>query len=272
MSFITSPGVIVPPLTAGGVAYGTGSQAKMNSAGTTGQVLKSAGAGVPIWGASVTSIPVTVPEGGTSLTTLTANNVILGNGASAPTFVAPGTSGNLLTSNGTTWASTAATAAGLTLGTQITLSGTSALFTGIPANTKLIYLSIKNATYTAPNIDPSYLIKLGTSSGLQTGYYEMSGLITTGGGAFEIQVFSENQHILISSATLTNSTQVSGSIVFTLMNSSTNVFSFQGVIGGNNNKTIVIGGISTLPSALTQLSFQLASSTFSGGVVNISYM
>jgi len=48
-----------------------------------------------------------VANGGTSLTTLTANNVILGNGTSAPTFVAPSTSGNLLTSNGTTWASTA---------------------------------------------------------------------------------------------------------------------------------------------------------------------
>ena len=53
MSFITSPGVIVPPLTAGGVAYGTGSQAKVNSAGTAGQVLTSAGAGVPIWAAAV---------------------------------------------------------------------------------------------------------------------------------------------------------------------------------------------------------------------------
>jgi microcystin-dependent protein len=48
-----------------------------------------------------------VANGGTSLTTLTANNVILGNGTSAPTFVAPSTSGNLLTSNGTIWASTA---------------------------------------------------------------------------------------------------------------------------------------------------------------------
>jgi len=48
-----------------------------------------------------------VANGGTSLTTLTANNVILGNGTSAPTFVAPSTSGNLLTSNGTTWQSTA---------------------------------------------------------------------------------------------------------------------------------------------------------------------
>jgi hypothetical protein len=48
---------------------------------------------------------VAVANGGTGLTTLTANNVMLGNGASTPTFVAPGTSGNVLTSNGTTWTS-----------------------------------------------------------------------------------------------------------------------------------------------------------------------
>ncbi len=49
---------------------------------------------------------VAVASGGTGLGTLTANNVILGNGTSTPTFVAPGSSGNLLTSNGTTWQST----------------------------------------------------------------------------------------------------------------------------------------------------------------------
>jgi len=48
-----------------------------------------------------------VSSGGTGAYTLTANNVILGNGTSAVQFVAPGTSGNLLTSNGTTWASAA---------------------------------------------------------------------------------------------------------------------------------------------------------------------
>lgn len=53
---------------------------------------------------------LTVANGGTSLATLTANNVILGNGTSAPLFVAPGTSGNVLTSNGTTWTSAANTA------------------------------------------------------------------------------------------------------------------------------------------------------------------
>jgi hypothetical protein len=46
-----------------------------------------------------------VANGGTGATTLTANNVLLGNGTSAVQFVAPGTSGNVLTSNGTTWTS-----------------------------------------------------------------------------------------------------------------------------------------------------------------------
>ena len=45
--------------------------------------------------------------GGTGSTTLTANNVLLGNGTSALQVVAPGTSGNVLTSNGTTWTSAA---------------------------------------------------------------------------------------------------------------------------------------------------------------------
>jgi len=48
-----------------------------------------------------------VANGGTGATSLTANNVLLGNGTSAPLEVAPGTSGNVLTSNGTTWQSAA---------------------------------------------------------------------------------------------------------------------------------------------------------------------
>ena len=63
-----------------------------------------------------------VASGGTSLTTLTANNVILGNGTSAPTFVAPSTNGNVLTSNGTTWQSTAPAASGATKGQAIAFS------------------------------------------------------------------------------------------------------------------------------------------------------
>jgi hypothetical protein len=50
---------------------------------------------------------LSVAQGGTGSTSLTANNVLLGNGTSALQKVAPGTSGNVLTSNGTTWTSTA---------------------------------------------------------------------------------------------------------------------------------------------------------------------
>lgn len=64
---------------------------------------KNAGGTVKLLAANITP----VANGGTGQTSLTANNVILGNGTSAVQFVAPGTNGNVLTSNGTTWQSTA---------------------------------------------------------------------------------------------------------------------------------------------------------------------
>jgi hypothetical protein len=71
-------------------------------------------AGKSMWvynnGTNVVEITTHTPvsSGGTGAYTLTANNVIIGNGTSAVGFVAPSTSGNLLTSNGTTWTSAAA--------------------------------------------------------------------------------------------------------------------------------------------------------------------
>lgn len=53
-----------------------------------------------------------VANGGTGASTLAANNVILGNGTSTVQGVAPGASGNVLTSDGTTWNSSPPAAAG----------------------------------------------------------------------------------------------------------------------------------------------------------------
>ena len=70
---------------------------------------------------------LTVANGGTGLGTLTANNVILGNGTSTPSFVAPGASGNLLTSNGTTWqSSTPAASSSMPTGALMPYAGASA--------------------------------------------------------------------------------------------------------------------------------------------------
>ena len=88
--------------------------ALFNAAGTGTSVGLNVGAGktavvagtLTLNGTINGSAAVGVANGGTGATTLTANNVLLGNGTSAPLFVAPGTNGNVLTSNGTTWAST----------------------------------------------------------------------------------------------------------------------------------------------------------------------
>ena len=64
---------------------------------------------------------LTVASGGTGATSLTSNNVVLGNGTSAVQFVAPGDNGNILTSNGTTWTS-AAPAPSFTTGKAIAMA------------------------------------------------------------------------------------------------------------------------------------------------------
>jgi len=97
-----------------------------------------------------------VDQGGTGLATLTANNVILGNGTSAPTFVAPGTTGNLLTSNGTTWASTAAPTAFVT-GMILMWSGTIAT---IPSGFLLC-----NGSNSTPDLRDRFIIGATADSG-----------------------------------------------------------------------------------------------------------
>ena len=84
-----------------------------------------------------TNAAVTVAQGGTGLATLTDKNVILGAGTATPTFVAPSTSGNVLTSNGTTW-------------TSATPSG------GLPA------VVSKTTTYTALTTDDTIIASSGT--------------------------------------------------------------------------------------------------------------
>lgn len=79
-----------------------------------------------------------VANGGTGAATQSLNNVLLGNGTGAFQNIAPSTSGNVLTSNGTTWSSTAPAAGsgtsssrsitqaahGLAVGNAVYLNGT----------------------------------------------------------------------------------------------------------------------------------------------------
>jgi hypothetical protein len=76
------------------------------SAGTTGFTPSTA-----TTGAVTLSGTLAVGNGGTGLTSLPVNELVVGAAGSTPTGIAPSTSGNVLTSNGTTWASSPAAGA-----------------------------------------------------------------------------------------------------------------------------------------------------------------
>jgi len=59
---------------------------------------------------------ITATYGGTGRDTLTANSLLAGNGTGTVNLIAPGTSGQVLTSNGTTWSSQALPPGGQYLG------------------------------------------------------------------------------------------------------------------------------------------------------------
>jgi len=126
-----------PITTAGDLIVGNGSNSAtrlgigangtiLTSNGTTATWVAAAPTGVTSFSAGTTGFTpstgttgavtlagtLAVTNGGTGATTLTTNNVILGNGTSAVQFVAPGTAGNVLTSNGTTWVSQAPSSGG----------------------------------------------------------------------------------------------------------------------------------------------------------------
>ena len=84
----------------------TATTATITIPATTGTFITTGDTGTVT--SAMISGPLTVAVGGTGAASFTANNVLLGNGTSAFQVVAPGTSGNVLTSNGTTWQSTTA--------------------------------------------------------------------------------------------------------------------------------------------------------------------
>jgi len=130
---VTSVGTITIAGTLALANGGTGqttAQASMNSlaaATTSGYYLRGNGTNVVMAALAAADITgtISITQGGTGAATYTANNVLLGNGTSAFQTVAPGSSGNVLTSNGTTWESSSASVSGMVLLNTITLSAVS---------------------------------------------------------------------------------------------------------------------------------------------------
>jgi hypothetical protein len=125
ISGVTISGGTISGLTSPLPIASGGTNAITAAAARTALSAAASGANSDITSLTGLTTPLSVAQGGTGAATHTANSILIGNGTSAVTSVAPGTSGNLLASDGTSWASTAPAAAGVTsavAGSGITVS------------------------------------------------------------------------------------------------------------------------------------------------------
>ena len=169
---------------------------------------------------------MSVVSGGTGLETLTAESVVIGNGTNAVKFVAPGTTANILTSNGTAWVSQAPA------GGQAFPTGTVMLFAQTSAPTGWT----KN-----------------TSTGNDSALRLVTGSVSTGGSVAFSTVFVSNRAV--------NITSVSGSIGNTTLSTPqipSHTHSFP------TNTDAILAGSRVLP-ADTFSGFTVTSSATGGG-------
>jgi hypothetical protein len=210
-----------------------------------------------------------VAQGGTGAATLTANNVLLGNGTSAVQVVAPGTAGNVLTSNGTTWSSTAPATTGFTTIGPTTITGTTAqTITGISATAKYVVVNYSSITSTSSgNITLGLVNASGGGSTLGASYKFTGGnTVTTAGSSLSTtyRIWDDN-----------TGTLASGQFIFSLINSSTNLWAVSGFsgndAGGTSLRSTMWNGSQPLSAAISGITLTPSAGTMSG-TVTIQYM
>jgi hypothetical protein len=136
-----------------------------------------------------------VANGGTGLSTLTANSVIIGNGTSNVQFVAPGSAGNVLLSNGTAWASAALSSMAYQASNSVSItggsiSGLSSLSTS--SGTVPVMASVANGTIAIGNGTNTTAATLTAGSGIS---------ITNGAGSITIAATASNLAVFSTAGT-----------------------------------------------------------------------
>lgn len=262
--------------TAGGVGYGTGANLAFTTAGTSGQVLTSAGAGAPTWAGINVSTGVTgvlpVANGGTNSTaTPTAGGVGYGTGT-AHAYTAAGTSGQVLTSAGAgapTWTTPSAGAMTL-IATRTASSSASLEWTGLSGYS--IYMLIINNLIPDTN-SVTLFMQFGTGAGptYETSNYDTAWQYSTSSQSVNAAQF----HIAGYGNTITSNSQGAwGSIFLNRMSGG----GYPGVVGttsgssfttGNQNPRAWTGQAGASTTAKTAIKLFYSSGNISSGTASL---
>lgn len=223
-----------------------------------------------------------VASGGTSLTTLTANNVLLGNGTSAPQFVAPTTSGNILTANGTTWVSSTPATNGTVTSVAVSGGSTGLTTSGGPITstgtiTLAGTLAVANGG-TGATSTTAYAVYTGNSAG--TGFTPIapsaSGNLLTSNGTnwastapTAVTTFSAGTTGLTPSTGTSGAVSLAGTLVVANGGTGAATIAENNVILGNGTSAVQVVAPSTSGNVLTSngTTWTSAAGNFASGTI-----
>lgn len=156
---------------------------------------------------------------------------------------------------------------GLTMGTPVAAtSGTSIDFTGIPAGTKEITLTLAAMSTSGTSVP---IVQIGDSGGIETAGYGGSAFAGVSGASPSGVALSDGFAIY----SVTASNQLSGAITLRLVDASTNTWACVGQVYTALGAYTNVAGSKALSGTLDRirLTTQGGVNTFDGGIVNIHY-
>jgi hypothetical protein len=211
---------------------------------------------------------LTVSQGGTGLVTITANGLMTGNGTGNVTIISAGTTGNVLTSNGTAWLSTAPTAqvypgagiansTGTAWGTSYTTNGTGTVVALITSPT---FVTPTIGVATATSVNKVTITAPATSATLTLA--NASSLITSGAFSQTLTATANTSVTLPTSGTIMSSvTALSGAVTGTPSSTT--------YLRGDATWATVSGGGGSPGGSNTQIQYN-SSGSFAGSA-NLSF-
>jgi len=155
--------------------------------------------------------------------------------------------------------------------TQLTTSGTSIDFTGIPSWAKRITLSMAGVSTGGTNL---MIVRLGDSGGFETSGYSGASALVYGAGSLYSSVAHSSGFTLTGQSTGAISVDLHGVLTFALLESSTNTWACSGNVSRTDFATgCFVSGSKALSATLDRIQITSVggTDTFDAGKANIIY-